>query len=118
MTINLTNKQSFTFEEFPIQEKNYRKVRLHNKGEDSEGVWAAFSDEGVKLHDSNISGQLVPFILLNDALNFYPRQSWGLYLVAELKGCDRPSCDLSTIDFSNYPLFCQEQIDAAAATKE
>jgi hypothetical protein len=118
ITINYTDKTKFEFDPFPVKDENMRKIRIHVNGEDGEGIWAAFSDEGVKKYDSDVRGETIPAILVNDALAFYPNRSWGLYLPVVLQGGSRPDCDISKIQFGKNPPFCQEAIDAKKKLEE
>lgn len=91
-----------------------RKVRIHRDGGDGEGLWAAFSDEGLKDYaDDNSHGKVIPCILVNSAINFYPNNSWGLYIPVTTNGSTRPECNLNQVDFKT-PIFCQERIDGEA----
>lgn len=106
------NGKTLDFEEFPISEKNLRKVNIYRDGKDSEGVWAAFSDEGVKVYDSKrVSKDYEGVcILQNDALHFYPHGSWGLYVPLRFHGASRATLDLA--DMGGYMLWCEERKEA------
>lgn len=105
------------YEEFPINEKNLRKVNLVRDGADSEGVWAAFSDEGVKQYDSDkgTSAYSGVCILQNNALHFFPRASWGLYVPVKFNGNTRPTLDIAHMAGGMH--FCKERIEQEAAHK-
>lgn len=102
------------FEEFPLKEENLRKINLVWDGADSEGVWAAFSDEGVKQYDANTNSTTYTgvCILQNSALHFYPMNSWGLYVPVRFNGNTRPTLDLAHMD--GDLIFCKERKDAEA----
>jgi len=100
------------FEEFPINERNLRKVNLTWAGNYTEGVWAAFSDEGRKLYDSDKSTEDYAgvCILQNDALLFAPMASWGLYVPVKFNGRARPDLDLTHMDGDMH--YCKERKDS------
>jgi hypothetical protein len=112
MKITLKNGTEIEFEHFPIKESNQRKLRLHNKGGDSEGIWIALQDKDMEKYEKEYTGKdyETVAILLNNALNFYPNSSWGMYIPVKFRGEDRPECDISLIDFSNPPNFCEDAL--------
>lgn len=79
---------------------NLMKLQLHRNNEDFEGIWISVSDETKVLLEKNTKG--VKFIarLENDAIHFYPNQSWGLHLLCETNGENRPHCDLNWVDYN------------------
>jgi hypothetical protein len=114
-TFKFTNSRILEFETFALKEANYRKVRIHNNGEDSEGIWACFSDEGIKAYTNDTlpsNEHTFPAILVNSALFFYPRNSWGLYIPVKMMGPNRPECNIADLD--GAMIFCQERLDADA----
>lgn len=106
--------KTLNFEEFPINEKNLRKINIVWDGADSEGVWAAFSDEGVKQYDADVNSPSYTgvCILQNNALHFFPRASWGLYVPVRFNGSTRPTLDLAHM--AGDMIFCKERKDAEA----
>lgn len=115
------NGKTLDFEEFPIKQENLRKVNIYDEGKDGEGVWAAFSDEGLKLYDDP-RGRTAEYagvcILQNSPLNFYPMNGWGAYIPVKFNGASRPSMDVA--DMTGKMIFCKERIEqeAASAAKE
>lgn len=117
-TFKLKGGKTLDFETFPIKDANFRKIRIHRDGSDGEGLWAAFSDEGVKLYDDDkvsTNTPALPVILVNSALNFYPHNSWGLYIPVKLMGGNRPECNLNEME--GDLIFCQERLDGEAKEK-
>lgn len=70
------------------------KVDLSDKGEDHEGIWAAFiSKEDRALYDSNSHGKTVRAVLLNHAVNFLPNPTWGRVITGKTNGTQRAAFD-------------------------
>lgn len=112
------NGKTLAFEEFPIKEGNLRKINIYHSGADCEGLWAAFSDEGVKDYDSHKNSHEEyqgVCVLQNDALHFYPTASWGLYVPVKWKGGVRPVLDLA--DMAGSFIWCKERRDLEAKEK-
>jgi hypothetical protein len=97
----LKNNPTLIVEEFQPKESNLIKVRLHTNGENGEGIWACVNDETKKLHDDDsfTSGYEFYATLRNDALAFYPNQSWGMVIPIKFNANERPECDIKEIDF-------------------
>lgn len=112
------NGKTLAFEEFPIIEKNLRKINIVRNGQDSEGVWAAFNDEGIKLYDND--HRSVEYdgvcILQNDPLHFYPASGWGAYVPVKFRGSSRATLDMADMD--GDMLFCAERIEADKEEEE
>lgn len=110
-------QKPLAYEEFPINDNNLRKINIVRDGKESEGVWAAFSDEGVKQYDSDkrTSEYACPCILQNSALHFFPMNSWGLYVPVKFNGSTRPILDLAHMTGSTH--FCKERVEAEAKEK-
>lgn len=106
--------KTLDFEEFPINDKNLRKINIYCDGTDCEGVWAAFSDAGVKDYDSDRRGTGYEgvCILQNAPLNFYPMNGWGAYVPVKFNGGTRPSMDVA--DMTGNMLLCEERIKQEA----
>lgn len=110
-TFKFKNGKTLEFETFPTNINNLRKIRIHRDGTDGESLWAYFSDAGAKAYDDDTartSEYAFPVILANSALNFYPNNSWGLYIPVRMMGPQRPECNLNDVDFSK-PIFCRER---------
>lgn len=110
--------KTLDFEEFPINEKNLRKVNIYRDGKESEGVWAAFSDEGVKVYDSKRTskGYEGVCILQNNALHFFPHASWGLYVPLKFRSDSRATLDL--VDMAGGMHWCKEREEASRKADE
>jgi hypothetical protein len=113
-TLEFKNGTKLAFEPFPIKEKNFRKISLHRNNDTAEGIWACFSDEGIKKYEDifRSEGYVLPVILVNSALAFYPHNSWGLYIPVKLRGAARPDCDIAHL--TGEFIFCQERLDMEA----
>ena len=100
------------FTEFPLNEKNSRKINMTRGGKDSEGLWAAFSDDDLKKYDGNARSQeyATVCILMNAPIHFYPNNLWGVYMPVKFNGDLRPSVDINDLDGS--PVFSREATEA------
>lgn len=100
------------FMEFPLNEKNSRKINLNRGGKESEGLWAAFSDADLKKYDGNVRspGYAAVCILMNAPIHFYPNNLWGVYMPVKFNGDLRPSVDINDLD--GAPVFSREATEA------
>lgn len=110
MEIKLKNGDAFTFEEFELKESNLRKINIDWDGEDSEGLWAYFDDEGVKQYDSDAPNGNAIVALANAPICFYPHNFWGAFMPVVFRGSNRAYVNLSNL--TGTPIFHSD------ATKE
>lgn len=106
--------KTLEFEEFPIKEANLRKINIVRDGTDSEGVWAAFPDEGLKKYDKHYRSTTYEgvCILQNAPLHFLPSNGWGAYVPVKFNGGTRPVLDMAHM--TGKMLFCKERQDIDA----
>lgn len=77
------------------------KVNLNDSGSaNGEGIWATVSAEDKKRHDNNTSSGRFVCMLVNHAIAFYPAPSWGLHIVAEFRGSNRPVANIELVDYN------------------
>lgn len=101
-TITLKNGTKVNFEPLVYNEKNLRKVNINRDGVlNGEGVWAVLSDKDIELYDKDAAFGIFVCMLVNDAYNFFPFQSWGRHVVAEFHADNRPVVNLSLVDYTD-----------------
>jgi hypothetical protein len=99
------NNEVFEFTPMMYNEKHLVKVNLNWDGLlGGEGIWAVISEEDFKKYEEDEKNGKFVFMLANDSIHLSPNRSWGLHLVAEFRGVNRPVCNLSLMDFSNRVL--------------
>lgn len=91
----------YEFEPLVYKESNLTKVRLHNEGNDVEGIWIVVSDKDKKMLSQNKSGKYFVAMLANYAIHFYPYPSWGLHILCRTTGSGMPESDISWVDYAN-----------------
>ena len=76
------------------------KIRAHNEGNDSEGIWAVVSQaDKVKYNDNKQSGYFVA-MLANSSVYFALGETWGMHVVAKFMGHERPSMNWNWVDYN------------------
>lgn len=88
------------FDLIPLS-KNLMKCKLHRNDKDIEGIWISVSDEINKLINKDTSGDKFIGRLENDAIHFFPNGSWGMHILCETDGENRPQCNLDWVDYSD-----------------
>lgn len=100
--ITLLTGKTIEFEPFPYDEKNLIKLNLNRDGKaNGEGIWVVISEKDRIDHDANKSGGMFVGKLVNHAIRFYPNASWGLYVVGEFRGFNRPVANLNWVDYND-----------------
>lgn len=100
--ITTINGEVIEFEPLVYKESNLIKVTLSYDGFNTEGIWAVVSDkdlEDIKNHKS--TGYFI-CMLVNNAICFYPNNSWGLHVVAKFNGDARPISYRNWVNYSRY----------------
>lgn len=98
----LTTKKGIKFKFDPLvyDEKNLSKTRLSNGGSDVEGIWIVVSEKDKKDLDNDKKDGYFIAMLANSALNFN-FQSWGLHILCKHNGDERPTSDVTWIDYDD-----------------
>jgi hypothetical protein len=112
MEIKLKDGNSITFEEFIPKESNLIKINLNDDGRaNGEGIWACISDKDLQDYQANATDSEYKRVatMRNDALIFYPHQSWGAYIPYKLNGDSRPICNISVIADGQEMLFNKQE---------
>jgi hypothetical protein len=81
-----------TKEEVPLVDMTKTfKINLIDEYGQSEGMWSVYLTDKVKKdYDKNVEGLVLPCILINNALCYFPNRSWGIVVNARTTGQGRP----------------------------
>jgi len=86
------------FEPFIGKSSNLIKINLVCSNGDSEGIWAAITDEDKKDYGSHkIDYNIIRIAKLANP-PVYIRVGWGTFIPYQLNGYDRPTCVIADID--------------------
>lgn len=91
----------FEFEPLTFKQENLIKVNIKEDGTPNEGIWAVVSDGDKFLHDADLKCGRFVCMLVNHAVAFYPKPSWGLHIIAQWGGQERPFARLHWVDYTN-----------------
>lgn len=98
--ITLKSGEVIEFDPLVYDEKNLIKTRMHNEGNDGEGIWAIISDEDKVKYDEDRKGDYVVVMLANSSIYFALGQSWGMHVVVRLQGNQRPEGNWNWVDYN------------------
>lgn len=99
--IKLKSGEVIEFDPLKYDEKNLIKLRMHNEGNDGEGIWAIVSPENKAKHDDDSTPPAYFVAMLaNSSLYFALGESWGMHVVGRFNGASRPESNWNWVDYN------------------